>query len=200
MSRVSKEWKSREKPGYFRLLMKRHCVIEKGRVSFSLNLVKPKCTSLNNQWLQNIILFPLNNPSDVSSGLTDQPDCLKIGTTLKCSTNFSCVPKGAVLRICRMEHVLCVLSFGISAKLPHVASVVSDFYEIDVQRCLTIFPIWCWKAGVLSVPLATQSKAKTSSSNSTRQRPGCKFPQTSPNMGVDQSDVGKYNLYLWQSF
>lgn len=100
--------------------------------------------------------------SDVRSSLTDQPDCLKIGTSLKCSTDFSCVPKGAVLRICRKEHVLCVLSFGLSPKAPHVASVVSDPREIDVQRCLTI-PIWCWKAGVPSVPLATQSKAKSSS-------------------------------------
>lgn len=60
MSRLSKEWKSGEKPCYFRLLMKRHCVIEKGRVILSLNLVKPKCLSLNNQWLQSVILFPLN--------------------------------------------------------------------------------------------------------------------------------------------
>lgn len=48
---------------------------------------------------------------------------------------------------------------------------------------------------VLSVPLATQSKTKTSSSsNSTHQRPGCKSYKISTNIGVDQSDIGKYHI------
>ena len=58
MSRVSKEWKSREKPCYLRLLMKRQRVIEKGRVSFSLSVVKPNvpASTTNISESQNIIL------------------------------------------------------------------------------------------------------------------------------------------------
>ena len=58
MSRVSKEWKGREKPCYLRLLMKRQRVIEKGRLNFSLNLVKPNvpASTTNISQSRNIIL------------------------------------------------------------------------------------------------------------------------------------------------
>lgn len=117
-----------------------------------------------------------------------RPDwLLKIGTSLKCFVNFSCVPKGAVLRICRME-------YGIWAKPKHMASVVSDHCKVDIQRWFAIFLNWFWVAGVLFVPLATHSKTKTSSfSNSTQQRSGCNSHKISSNMGVGQSDIGKYH-------
>lgn len=125
-------------------------------------------------------------PSDLSSSHR-AAWLLKISTSLKCSTNFPCVPKDM------QDGAGLVCSF-IWAKLLPVASVFSDPCEVDTQRCLTIFLTWFWVAGVLSVPLATQGKAETSSSsNSTHQRPGWNSHKISSNMGVDQSDIGKYH-------
>lgn len=130
MTRVSKEWNSREKPCYFRLLMKRHCVIEKGRVIFSLNLVKPKCPSLNNQWLPYIFLFPLNTqviwtpvlqtsliagnwplPSQVSSAFQHQA--------------------GAGLSVSRIEQLFPDVLFRLSTKLPHSYLCCNDLCEVS---------------------------------------------------------------------
>lgn len=134
MSRLSKEWKRREKPCYFRLLMKRHCVIEKERVILSLNLVKPKCLSLNNQWLQNIILFSQMMWAAVSQiSLTAQNWPLS-----QRFPNFSYVPMGAVLRMCRMEQVFCVLPCGLSVKkacgdmLPLLSMILVRLMHKDV--------------------------------------------------------------------
>lgn len=131
MSRLSKEWKSREKPCYFRLLMKRHCVIEKGRVILSLNLVKPKCLSLNNQWLQSVILFPLNIQmmwaavSQTSPSAWNWPHPQRFHQLLHSQG-------------CCLENVWDEaggLPFRLSAKPAHAASAVNGPCEVDAQRC-----------------------------------------------------------------
>lgn len=190
MSRVSKEWKSRVKPCYFRLLMKRHCVIAKGRVIFSLNLVKPKCLSLNNQWLQNIILFPLNTQvmwAPVSQTSPIAPNWL----LPQRFHQLFLVPKGAVLRMLRMEQVFHVLPSSLSTKPPHAASVVNDPWEVDAQRCFHHLSDVVLGPGVFFVPWATQSKNQFFSSFHTQQRPAASSHKISPNMVGD--DVGKYH-------
>lgn len=163
MSRLSKEWKSREKPCYFRLLMKRHCVIEKERVILSLNLVKPKCLSLNNQRLQNITLFSLNTQmmwAAVSQTCLTAPNC-------PLSQRFpdsSCVPMGTVLRMCRMEQVFCVLPFGLSVKkacgdmLPLLSVILVRLTHKDVLPSL--WPGAGGRGPICTLSYSVQSKNK----------------------------------------
>lgn len=134
----------------------------KGESELFSNLVKPKCTSLNNQWLQSIILFPLNTqviwaPVSQTRLITQNWHLSQMFHQL-----FLC-SKGCCFEGTQDKAGL-VCSF-IWPKPPYVASIVSDPCEIDMQRCITIFLTWFCVAGVLSVPLATQSKTKTSSSS-----------------------------------
>lgn len=140
MSRVSKEWKSKEKPCYLRLLMKRHRVIEKGRVIFSLNLVKPKCPSLNNQWLQNIISFPLNTRVIwASASQTNLMACNWF--SYKRSTNFPSVSKGALFSLCRKEQVFLLLHLGFLQShrtLPLLSITLLRLMDIDFYHLFVL--------------------------------------------------------------
>lgn len=132
------------------------------------------------------------HPSDVSSSLTHQPNCPKLAPPSKVPPTFPAFPRVLCEGLQEGAGLPCS-SFGLSAKPLHVASVVNDSCEVDAQRHgVTISLTWCCGTRVLSLSLATQSKAKTSSLLVAYSRE--QFHITSANMGVGWRDGGKYQI------